>query len=73
MGCLTYAYVIMDEFSRYIWVAFLSHKNETFLTFSNFCKFQNEKSFRITCIKSDYEREFENYYFESFCNEHGIE
>ena len=60
LGGKSYAYVIMDDFSRYIWVLFLSQKNEAFYDFSKFCnKIRNEKDFTITCIRSDYGREFE--------------
>ena len=64
----------MDNFSRYTWVLFLSQKNEVFYEFSKFCnKVQNEKGFAITCIRSDYRRDFEIFYFEDYCNEHGID
>ena len=69
----SYAYVIMDDFSRYIWVLFLSQKNEAFYEFSKFCnKVQNENVFTITCIRSDHGREFENIDVEGYWNEHGI-
>ena len=58
----------MDDFSRYTWVLFLSQKNEVL-----FCnKVQNEKSFTITCIRSDHGKEFENIDFEGYCNENCI-
>ena len=73
LGGKSYAYVIVDDFSRYTWVLFLSQKNETFYEFSKFCnKVQNEKGFIITCIRNDHGREFENIDFEEYCNEHGI-
>nr|CAN62159.1 hypothetical protein VITISV_041771 [Vitis vinifera] len=73
LGGKSYAFVIVDEFSRYTWVLFLSQKNEAFYGFSKFCnKVQNEKGFTITCIRSDHGREFENINFEDYCNEHGI-
>ena len=73
LGGKSYAFVIVDDFSRYTWVLFLSQKNETFYEFSKFCnKVQNEKGFTITCIRSDHGREFENIDFEDYCNEHGI-
>ena len=54
LGGTSYAYVIVDDFSRYTWVLFLSQKNEAFYEFSKFCnKVQNEKGFKITCIRSD--------------------
>ena len=57
LGGKSYAYVIVDNFSRYTWVLFLS---------------QNEKGFTITCIRSDHGREFENTNFDEYCNKHGI-
>ena len=70
----SYAYVIVDEFSRYTWVLFLSQKNEAFYELSNFCnKVQNEKDFAVTSIRSDHMREFENIDFEEYFNEHGID
>ena len=69
----SYTYVIVDDFSRYTWVLFLSQKNEAFYEFLKFWnKVQNEKGFTITCIRSDHERELENIDFENCCNEHGI-
>ena len=44
LGGKFYAYVIVDDFSRYTWVLFLSQKSEAFHEFSKFCnKVQNEK------------------------------
>ena len=37
-GGKSYAFVIIDDFSRYTWVFFLSHKDETFKHFETFCK-----------------------------------
>ena len=69
LGGKSYAFVIVDDFSRYTWVLFLSQKNEALYEFSKFCnKVQNEKSFTITCIRSDNGREFENIDFEDYCN-----
>ena len=73
LGEKYYAYVIMDDFSRYTWVLFLSQKNENFQEFLKFCKkVQNEKGFAIAGI-SDHRREFEHINFETYCNEHGID
>ena len=74
LGGKSYAFLTVDDFSRYTLVLFLAHKNEVFHEFLKFCrKIQNEKGFIISCIRSDNEREFENIDFESFCDEHGIE
>ena len=73
LGGKSYAYIVIDDFSRYTWVLFLSQKNEALYEFSKFCnKVQNEKGFIITCIRNDHGREFENIDFEEYCNEHGI-
>ena len=74
LGGKSYAYVIVNDFSRYTWVLFLSQKNEAFYEFLKFCnKIQNEKGFTITYIRSDHRREFENIDFEEYFNEHGID
>ena len=74
LGGKSYAYVIVDDFSRYTWVMFLIQKNEVFYEFSKFCNnVQNEKGSTITCIKSDHGRELKNIDFEEYCNEHGID
>ena len=73
LGEKSYAYVIVDDFSKYTWVLFLSQKNEAFYEFSKFCnKVQNEKGFIITCIRTNHGREFGNIDFEDYCNEHDI-
>ena len=70
LGGKSYAFVIVDDFSRYTWVVFLAHKNDVFHEFSKLCrKIHNEKGFTISCIRSDHGREFENVEFESFCDE----
>ena len=59
LGGKSYTYVIVDDFSRYTWVLFLSQKTKTFYKFSKFCnKVQNEKGFAITCIRSDHGENF---------------
>ena len=74
LGGKSYAFVIVDDLSRYTWVLFLAHKNDAFHEFSKLCrKIQNEKGFTISCIRSYHEREFENVDFESFCDDHVIE
>ena len=73
LGGKRYGMVIVDDFSRYGWVLFLAHKDEAFNLFEKFCKkTQNEKGTTIVSIRSDHGKEFENQYFESFCDENGI-
>ena len=67
-----FAFVIVDDFSRYTWVIFLATKDEALKTFSYFCKIvQNEQGYLITTIKSDHGGEFDNDAFEILCNENG--
>ena len=69
-----YAFVIVDDYSRYTWVLFLANKDDAIDAFRIFCKkVQNEKGYSITCIRSDHGGEFENHAFENFCNDLGIE
>ena len=50
-----YAYVLVDDYSRYTWVCFFAHKNDAFKAFENFVKrIQKEKGFCITSIRSDH-------------------
>ena len=74
LGGKSYAFVIVDDFSRYTWVLFLAHKNDVFHEFSKLCrKIQNEKGSTISFIMSDHGRKFENVEFDSFCDEQEIE
>ncbi|KAH9687354.1 Integrase catalytic domain-containing protein [Citrus sinensis] len=68
-----YAFVIVDDYSRYTWVLFLVNKDDALDAFKVlYKKLQNEKGRDIICIRSDHEGEFENYAFENFCNNLGI-
>ena len=68
-----YAFVIVDDYSRYTWVLFLANQDVAFEAFRIFCKkVHNERGYFITCIRSDYGGEFENHAFENFCNDFGI-
>ncbi|KAH9668310.1 Integrase catalytic domain-containing protein [Citrus sinensis] len=69
-----YAFVIVDDYSRYTWVLFLANKDDALDAFKVLCKkIQNEKGYGIACIRSDHGGEFENHAFEIFCNDFGIE
>ncbi|XP_075098897.1 uncharacterized protein LOC142175799 [Nicotiana tabacum] len=68
-----YAFVIVDDFSRFTWVMFLSHKDDALKIFEVFCKkVQREKGYYISTIRSDHGGEFESRDFENFCNDQGI-
>ena len=73
LGGKKYGLVIVDDFSRYTWISFLAHKDETFDAFKRFYKkVTNLKNLSIISIRSDHGTEFENHNFDEFCNEHGI-
>ena len=74
LGGKYYAFVIVDNFSRFIWVLFLAYKDDVLKAFTTFCKNeQNEKGYTITSIRSDHGGEFDNNTLESFCNKCGFE
>ncbi|MDD0534417.1 hypothetical protein PS000_23715, partial [Shigella sonnei] len=50
-----FAFVIVDNYSRFTWTLFLTHKSEAFHVFKNFLKkVQNEKETTIAAIRSDH-------------------
>ena len=72
MGGKSYGFVIVDDYSRFTGVYFLTHKDEALHTFiKNYKKIQNEKGLTLVNIRSDHGGEFENHGFELFCNENG--
>ena len=73
LGVMHYAYILVDDYSRYTWVCFLTYKNDAFKAFENFAKrVQKEKDFCIFSIRSDHGIEFENEFFKNFCSENSI-
>ena len=68
-----YGLVIIDDYSRWTWVKFLKHKDESFSVFASFCsQVQNEKDCKIVRVRSDHGGEFENKYFEKLFYSNGI-
>lgn len=63
-------FVTIDDYSHFNRVMFLSHKDDTLKNFEFFYeKVQRDKVYYITSIRSDHGGEFENNFFEMFCNE----
>jgi hypothetical protein len=59
--------VIVDDFTRYLWILFLKSKDETIYEFVKFSKkVENKKSFFIINIMSDHGSEFISDLFETF-------
>src|SRR4051812_41556642 len=68
-----YGLVIVDDYSRWTWVKFLKHKDESHSVFFEFCtQIQSEKECKIIKVRSDHGGEFENRFFEEFFKENGI-
>ena len=74
LGGNLYILVIVDDYSRFTWVAFLSSKHEAFDAFCVLAKkLHNEKDQSIISIRSDHGGEFENKEFQELCEEKGID
>ncbi|PKA60660.1 Retrovirus-related Pol polyprotein from transposon TNT 1-94 [Apostasia shenzhenica] len=68
IGGSRYVLVIIDDYSRFSWILFLGHKNNTLERFIIFCKRnKNEKSVKVNRIRSDHDGEFDNFNFQNFC------
>ena len=73
LGGKKYAFVCVDDFSRFTWISFIREKSDTFDVFRDLClKLQNEKGCGIIKIRSDHGKEFENGRFIEFCSGEGI-
>ncbi|WRX10304.1 Integrase [Theobroma cacao] len=74
LGGKSYGFLIVDDYSRYTWVYFLAHKNDALSASISHCrKVENEKGLAIVSIRSDHGGEFENFEFEEFFNEKGLD
>ena len=50
-----YVLVVVDDYSRFTWEMFLTHKDEAFSSYSKFCcRLQNDKRFAISNIRTDH-------------------
>lgn len=73
IGGNSYCLVIVDDFSRYTWVFFLSDNSNVFTIFKGFAKrAENEFEFKIKKIRSDNDTEFKNSRIEDYCDEKGV-
>jgi transposase InsO family protein len=73
IGGSKYGLVIIDDFSRFTWVFFLSDKGETQETLKKFMRrAQNEFELKIKKVRSDNGTEFKNTGVEEFLSEEGI-
>jgi len=73
LGGNYYAFVIIDDFSRYTWTIFLESKSDAFFSFKKLARrLQNTKNSSIGSIRSDHGVEFQNEKFSKFCEKTGI-
>jgi transposase InsO family protein len=73
IGGNSYCFVVVDDYSRYTWVFFLSDKSNVFSIFKGFAKrAENEFDFKVKKIRSDNGSEFKNSRIEDYCDEKGV-
>ena len=69
-----YVLVIVDDYSRYTWVIFVSSKDETYDKFLVFAKrVQNFSGHQLMHIRSYHDKEFEIYKFNDFSRDHDLD
>jgi len=67
-----YRLVKMDDYSRWTWVIFLNHKDESFDIFFKFCKLVlNEKGVCVTSLEVIMGENLKMTSFQLFCEENG--
>lgn len=72
LGEMKYILVVVDDFTRYIWVILLRDKSEALEKMIHLCKkLQIENNAMVARIRSGHRREFENYKLGSFYNDQG--
>ena len=68
-----YTLVIVDEYSRYTWVYFLTKKSQAAKTVMSFVRnIENQNDVKVKQIRTDNGTEFKNQDLEYFCDEKGI-
>jgi transposase InsO family protein len=68
-----YFMLIIDDYSRLTWVAFLKEKSEAFEKFKVFKALtENQTGKRLKAVRSNRGGEFSSGDFKEFCNKHGI-
>ena len=72
-GRKRYAFVVVNDFSRFTWINYNREKSDTFDVFKDLCtQLQGEKDSVTVRIRSDHGKEFENAMFIDFCSSEGI-
>ncbi|CAN1347477.1 Retrovirus-related Pol polyprotein from transposon TNT 1-94 [Linum perenne] len=69
----SFAFVLVDDSTRFTWVLFLAKKSESISLFKNFvASIELSFPYKISSIRSDHGGEFTSDLFSSFCLEKGI-
>ena len=69
-----YFILLIDDFTRMIWVTFLKENSKYFDKFKRFKELvENEIGLKIKCLRSNNGGEFMKYEFNKFCEEHRIQ
>ncbi|KAD4584105.1 hypothetical protein E3N88_21706 [Mikania micrantha] len=68
-----YIFLLVDDCTRYMWVYFLTSKDEAFKTFKEFkLKVENEVGIKLKMLRTDRGGEFTSNEFTQFCKDNGI-
>ncbi|KAL8093845.1 hypothetical protein AgCh_035647 [Apium graveolens] len=72
LGGKNYAFVVVDDYSRFTWILFLRTKDEAFVEFKDLItNLETKYSFKLKTIRSDHGGEFEKDFI-TFCKSRGI-
>ncbi|XP_022843199.1 uncharacterized protein LOC111366733 [Olea europaea var. sylvestris] len=73
LGGKWYILVVVDDFSRFIWIELLREKSDACDLIKSLCKrLSNELNLKVSRMRSDHGKEFENFNLESFYMDEGI-
>ncbi|XP_022897599.1 uncharacterized protein LOC111411284 [Olea europaea var. sylvestris] len=73
LGGKRYILVVVDDFSRFTWVELLREKSDACDLIKSLCKqLSNELNHKVSRMRSDHGKEFENFNLESFSMDEGI-
>ncbi|XP_022851835.1 uncharacterized protein LOC111373528 [Olea europaea var. sylvestris] len=73
LGSKRYILVVVDDFSRFTWIELLREKSDACDLIKSLCKrLSNQLNLKVSRMRSDHGREFENFNLESFCMDEGI-
>ncbi|CAN1244383.1 Retrovirus-related Pol polyprotein from transposon TNT 1-94 [Linum perenne] len=73
LGGKYYTLVVVDDYSRFTWVSFLTHKHEALTSLCSLLSIEETQlSLHTKAIRSDHGGEFDSTEFHQFCSSRGI-